>query len=391
MFRLYPVKTTFVRTPLEGLDVEHAEILHRVNAMDTARFRLNVAYKEIKKTVTAGSALVLYWGHGARTDSFIGYVHSFRPSTDGYRRGTEIVAVSAAYPMFNESGRTFYQVGIHNIAQQIGDDYRFQVETDPHPHVHDQVLQKSESDWSLLARLGNQWGYVLMLDGVTLLFRPLDKVLEENYRMAIPAKTYSSFATRGAQILSFHETYSATDAVAVSRVSFKGVNPIDVEPISEIESADVGEKIFEEIDTGSPVTSNLEGEMRARAISAEKKFPFFASATFSAPYRRRPLDVFRIVHDERPQTWTVLSVKHIVDGRTYVGEMRLGSDGEDHSSRTGPVRMDISTLMERNRRAKRPRPTIITSRPYYVGTGASAVVNDQRWKAEVLTIPEEVA
>jgi len=153
MFRLVPIKITFPLTPLASVDVDTLTVLSKVNYMDAARLHIRMDYEEIQRYVTAGSPLWIRWGKGRRSDLFDGYVHSFRPKSDGYVRSTEIIAVSTAYPMFNESGRTFYDAGIHNVAQEIGDKYRFQVETDPHPVIQSQILQKTDSDWSLLARL----------------------------------------------------------------------------------------------------------------------------------------------------------------------------------------------------------------------------------------------
>jgi hypothetical protein len=388
VFRIYPIKVTFMGTPLEGLDAEYVTVLHRVNAMDVARIRLNVAYDEISQFVSAGSALLIEWGHKSRNDQFPGYVHSFRPGTEGYVRHTEVVAISTAYPMFNESGRTLYDVPIEYVAQLIGDDYRFQVETEKHPYRNSQILQKGESDWSLLVRLGQQWGYVTMVTGVTLIFRPLLSILEENYAQSIPARTFTDASTPGAQIISFERTYSATESASLASVAFTGVDPVNLEVISQKAEQDGG--VFEEIDTSRTVTSDVEGELRIDAIRAAKQFPFTAKAVMFAPYKRRPLDVYRIVNDGTTQTWVVLSVKHIVTGDDYRAEMLLGSDGEDHGKNySGPQRLDVPTLLKQNRRSRRPVPVIVQSRPYYLGTGANAVVNDQRWKAQVMTVPVE--
>ncbi len=142
MFRLFPIKVSFPMTRTTEKDVSALTVLRHEYRMDTARLVLNVDYNELNEYVSAGSPLKIRWGSGLRFDEFVGYVHSFRPETDGVTKRTEILAISAAYPMFNETGRTYTDVGIHNVAQQIGDDYRFQVETDHHPYIHEQILQK---------------------------------------------------------------------------------------------------------------------------------------------------------------------------------------------------------------------------------------------------------
>jgi hypothetical protein len=387
VFRLFPVKVSFPLTGVPDKDVTVLTVLRHEYQMDVARLSLHVDYTELNEYVTAGSPLRIRWGSGTRFDEFVGYVHSFRPEQDGMTKSTEIIAISAAYPMFNESGRTYTEVGIHSVAQQIGDDYRFQVETDPHPYIHDQILQKGDSDWTLLTRLAQQWGYIVLVDGVTLVFRPLSDVLNENYRFSFSARTsVEGTIDPAANILSFRESYSATSSSPITATGFYGVDPIDVDPVAQQEDSS-GNPIFSEIDVERSVTSNLEGELKTDSVRASGAFPFEAKATFRAAYRKKPFDCYRIHHDGKSKTWVVRSVKHVVTGNDYISEMILGSDGLDHSSKSRDSQLDINTMLKQNRRAKRPIPVIINSRPYFVGAGASAVVPDQRWKARVMTVP----
>lgn len=387
MFSLFPTYISFPLTPLQKLDVTNLKVLRHEYQMDVARLTLNVSYDDVNKYVAAGSPLVMRWGSTLRFDEFVGYVHSFRPRIDGITKSTEIVAISAAYPMFNESGKTYTSVGIHNVVQEIGDTYRFQVETDAHPYVHDQILQKSDSDWGLLARLANQWGYTLLMDGVTLVFRPLKEVLEENYRYSASAKTSAvGSLDPQANVLSFEESYSATGRDPLTVTGLYGVDPVSVETVSQQGIVPV-QGVFDEINAGQSVTSNLEGELRSAGVTVNRQFPYEAKATVRAPFRKKPFDCYRVLHDGKFKTWVVRSVRHVVTGDDYIAEMILGSDGLDHSEKSRESQLDINTLLKQSRRARRPRPMIVNTRPYYVGAGANIVVPDQRWKAQVMTVP----
>ena len=389
MFSLFPTQISFPLTPLQNVDVSTLKVLRHEYQMDTARVSLDVSYNDINQNVGAGSPLIIRWGSQLRFDEFVGYVHSFRPSINAITKSTEIIAISAAYPMFNETGRTYTNVGIHNVAQEIANDYRFQVETDPHPYVHDQILQKGDSDWGLLARLADQWGYTLLMDGVTLVFRPLADVLEENYRYSSFGKT-SLMGTLDprANIINFEESYSATGRDPLTTTGLLGVDPISVQTVSQGDIVPI-EGVFSEIDNTKSVTSNLEGELRASGVTTSRQFPYEAKATFRAAYRKKPFDAYRIHNDGKYKTWIIRSVEHNVTGGDYLCEMTLGSDGLDHSKKSRLNEMDINTLLKQNRRAKRPKPMIVNARPYFVGAGANVVVADQRWKAQVMTVPME--
>lgn len=395
MYSLFPAYVSFPLTPVEEQDITTLVVLRHEFRMDTARLTLDVAYDDIVRFVGAGSPLIIRWGSTLRNDMFVGYVHSFRPITEEITKRTEIVAISAAYPMYNESGKTYTNVGIHNVAQEIGDNYRFQVETEPHPYTLDQILQRGDSDWTLLARLAETWGYILLFDGVTLIFRPMRDVLEENYRYSFSAKTTDMGSHDPlANILHFEETYSATGKEPLTTSGVYGVDPISVEIVRQEASSPV-EGLFQEIDSTRSVTSGLEGELKSNALTVRRQFPYEAKATFRAAYRKKPFDCYRILNDGKYTTWVVRSARHTVTGGDYLTEMVLGSDGIDHSAKSRDSKMDINTLLKASRRAKRPEPMIINTRPYLVGAGASAVVPDQRWKARVMTVPvddrEEVA
>lgn len=388
MFRMFPATVTFPLTGLRKKDITSLTVLRREYLMDTARLELNVAYDDLNKYVFAGSPLRIRWGPSTRYDEFFGYVHSFQPMTDGVTKSTTIVAISAAYPMYNESGQTYTEVGIHNVAQEIGDNYRFQVETDPHPYVHNQILQKGDSDWLLLSRLAQQWGYVLQMDGVTLIFRSLSELLEENYRNSSTARTSAEgfLVDPRSNLLSFEESYSATSAAPLTTTGFYGVNPVDVDVVAQ-EEADA-QSIFQEIDVSRSITSDLEGELKTESVRAQSQFPYDATAVIRAPYRKKPFDCYRVYNDGTWKTWVIRSIKHTITGDDYTAEVILGSDGVDHSlTSTANARLDLSVMIKRNQRTRRPIPVIVNSRPYLVGAGASAVVPDQRWKALVMTVP----
>jgi hypothetical protein len=383
VYSLFPIKVDFPFTPLDEVEAFSVTCLRRIGFMDTARLVLNIKPEDVNPYVTAGSPIHIVWEGDGATDSFVGYVHSFRPISEGYYRRTLILAVSAAYPMYTETGRSFYRIGIHNIAEEVGDDYRFQVETDPHPLLQEQVLQQDDSDWAFLKRLADDWGYVLVFDGVTLIFRPLHTIIEENNRLAESEQVLFGLSPTGSNILSFTPTFTAAGDSPLAINVGRGVEPVTSQTIDWKQA---GKGVFKQITTRS-VTSELEGEMVATAKEAQTRFPFTAKANILYPARKKPLDAYRIAYEGQIITWTIHAVKHIVTGSNYVGEMILGSDGVDRSQDAQSGQLDISYLLKRNRRATRPNPVIIKTQPYYVGTGASAVVDDQRWKAQVKHSP----
>jgi Phage tail baseplate hub (GPD) len=388
--RLFPITTAFPLTPLNDVEGVSLICLRRVGAMDTARVTLNADIGELTPYIAAGSPLQIRWRGNGTDDEFTGYVHSYRPQSDGFSRQAVILAVSAAYPLFNESSRVFYRVGIHNVAEAIGDDHRLQVDTEPHPVIFDQVLQQDESDWAFLQRLATEWGYVLLDDGVRIIFRPLQVFMDERYRSATRDYTQNTVSANGSSLLEFKPSYSAVGRVPITTSSGQGVDPLSTSRTAWSEVGSPSSGIFQEVKTTTPVASELEANMMAVAQQAKGRFPFTATALVLFPAGKKPLDVYQITHDGSTLTWAIQSIKHVVTPDRYVGDITFGSDGNDYVGNLPGNELDISAIMRRGPMAK-PKPFIVNTQPVYVGTGANAVVKAQRWKARVMqrrVVPE---
>lgn len=380
MISIFELSSDFPFTPYQQVETVSLICLRKIGAMDTVRVEVNLRPEEAAAYLMPGSPMRVTWRGGDRPDEFVGYVHSLKPAGDGYLPKTIIIGVSAAYPLFNESARAFYQASIHNVAEEIADDYRFQLDTDPHPLIQNQILQQDESDWGMLRRLGDEWGYALVMDGVRLIFRPLLKVLEENDRVAVPV--LSPEGPQAPSVLkNFEPNYSAvTDKAPLARYVGSGLDPYGLRPLPwEEESGG----IFKKTTTTRAVASELEGEMVAASEEAKARFPFTARGTVMYPGGAKPLDVYRIMHNNQISTWTVHAVKHIVTGNNYIADMVFGSNGEDTGTSRDHDRVDVNLRLERSH--MRPaEPVIANYEPYYAGRGANVANKNQRWVARLI-------
>lgn len=382
--RLFPIAVNFPLTPIENAEGISLICLRRIGAMDVAKVVLNMQPSKVDPYIAGGSPLQIKWRGNGVDDEFIGYVHSYRPKSEGYTKQIEVLAVSAAYPLFNESSRVFYRVGIHNVAETIGDDHRLQVDTVPHPVIFDQILQQDESDWALLNRLGKEWGYVVLVDGVRLIFRPQKQIMEDKYRSAVRDYTASTVGAMGSKLLEFTPSYSAAGKTPVTTGSGQGVDPTSTARLSWSEAGSPTSGIFQEVRTSLPVSSALEATMAEIGQEARSRFPFTATALVQFPAGKKPYDVYQITHEGSTLTWAIQAIKHVIAGNQYVGDVIFGSDGKDYVKTVSTRDLDIAAVMRNKQRSTKVTPTITNTQPVYVGTGANAVVKAQRWKAQVM-------
>lgn len=382
MLSLFPISVEVPLTPLPKMEAFSIICMRRRSAMDTARVLLNALPESVSAYLTAGSPIRVRWYSNGEQDEFVGYVHSLRQQSEGFRKSTVLILISAAYPLFDQSARSFRQVTIDQVAREICDDNRFQLDTAPHPVVIDQILQKSESDWTLLVRLAEQWGYSLLFDGVTMTFRPMQELLEDRYLTAEKFSTANSKVQSDARILSFKPTFSAAGATGDVRAEGSGVSIRTAETISWTASGAPG--AFRQTEVEYPVFSELEGTMLGIGQDIASRFPYKAEATIRMPVKAKPLDVYQIAHNDSRMTWVVESVKHVVTGSNYIGEFVLGSDGKDYVPDNPRSGVDVAMLMRLSKSVDRATPVIINAQPYLVGTGVNVVVKDSRWTAEIL-------
>ena len=384
MLSLYPITIEFPLTPLRNIEVSSLICVRKHRRMDSCRIVLNIDPDQINPYVTSGSPFRAVWYAEGSQDEFVGYVHSFRPEVDGYRRNMVIVGVGSSYPLFNQSARTFRNITIDQIAKSICDEHRFQLDSDPHTVVLEQILQKEDSDWSMLQRLAEQWGYVLMFHGVTMVYRPLQVVLEDKYLVAERMSTTSMASQSGSKLLSFRPSFSAAGRTGYVRAVGAGSNPLSAETIPWKAAGPDG--AFQQVSTGYPVSSELESTMIAVAQDAESRFPFTAEAEVRAPIGAAPFDALHIDHQGSKMTWVVESVKHVITPNSYVGELLLGSDGKDYVKTNAQPRLNVESIVSRGKDVRPAKPVILNTRPYLVGSGTSVVVSDHRWRASVIDV-----
>lgn len=382
---LFPTHVEFPATNLAKLECHNLICRRALYQMDSARLLLAARHDQLRDHVGPGSPLRITWGGINGEDEFIGYVHSISPVSDGPVDQTVIYAVSAAYPMVTRPGRSFVDHAIHNIAATIADDYRFQSEIDPHAQVHEQTLQLDLSDWSFLVRLAREWGYVLMLDGVTLMFRELESYLRAQYKFGEVEKTSREVVPGfGTNIVYFAPDesvdHTTTETFGAGIASGSG-SPFEWQVSGDSDVTDP----FADSVTGRALSSDLEAELVAEAVGAAKRrFKSTAEATFFAPSGKKPLDVYHIEHRGKKKTWVIMSVTHYVGSGNYLAEMVLNSDDEDYSRVKSRQNVDMDAQLERKRMVARPDPVLTQIQPYFVGRGTKSLVSEQRWRAELI-------
>lgn len=385
MIGVYDISVDFPLTDLDPLEASSLVLLKRMGGIDTARVILPVRRDVLDSVVGAGSPIHVRWRAGSRTDSMHGYVYSYRPGTVEYSDRTVLIVVGAAYPMFSERGRTFYRMGIHSIAEEICDDYGFQLEVEPHPIVQEQILQRDESDWGLLSRLADEWGYVLSMEGVTVVFRPLDHVLRESFRRITYEKIAPelSMFSMDRSLVEFEPTWQTAGSSPSAVTKGGGVDPASGSGIQWSSSG--RETMFSNVQVGRDVASELEGRLVGLSESVRARFPYRAKALFIEPIGKKPLDVYRIEDNKKVSNWVVLSVKYVVSKDSFHGDMVLGSYGSNEFSESN-VGLDVATILNANKYAARPEPYLMDTRPIMKGIGANADIEDQRWRARVRTV-----
>lgn len=172
-----------VRFPISylqgGVTYEDLEVRQDIREHDMAIVTIKAQTLQTFDTLASGTPIQITYGSSFidATETFIGYVTHVVPlQEDGreqYRR--QVVAVSASRDFRRTGNDVWRNKTIPEIVQDIGRRFGYRVVTRQHGLRRKQTVQSGMTYWEFMAKLAKRIGYVLRVEGATLVFMPLDQ------------------------------------------------------------------------------------------------------------------------------------------------------------------------------------------------------------------------
>lgn len=163
-----------------NIDWRCFELHQEIEAHDLAKIEIRSRNAEYFDTLHPGTPIsVTYQNNFGSQAQFIGYISKISPTSqienNVFQR--DLTCVAADREFRNTARNTWRDRTGPEIVTDIGKRLGFRVVTAQHPLRKKQIVQGGATYWEVLLKLAKMTGYVLRVEGTTLYFLPLKKMV----------------------------------------------------------------------------------------------------------------------------------------------------------------------------------------------------------------------
>lgn len=338
----FPTMPTLDKKPLE-VKLTQAQNHHDVLTM-TFRQTGNQWFDDIP----TGLPVKFTWTTAGISTDWVGYVSYVSKVVTSLRdRTMEVRCVGASFPLKERTTKTFVDKTIPEAVAELASSLGLEYYGDPHPRKFPQLMIAGHSYWEWIQEQAKRIGYAVYVEGVTLYFRDIDKLITQN-SIAVPTLSIEDQSSRDGQniydrTLEYFKVYKGDfieDGSALrANKHIGGVDPITQESFlgnaspndfSKGLRQDTMETLFQEYRTDQVALSSKDAQEAARSAAQLGRFNLPAKVRGQGDYRFRPYATVRVAGTGPTSdgNWVIKEVEHIFDkyGK-YMVEMTILTDG----------------------------------------------------------------
>jgi phage protein D len=286
-----------------------------------------------------GAPVSIDWSNQSGSANFRGYVYRLDPHYEPGKYRTTVICVAASYPLMNMGQNVWVGVTAPDVVRSIAFQHGLDVDVDEHPRVYGQVAQAGKSYWQVLVQLAEETGYVLRVEGSTLVFRSRES-LTAFFRPISPALDFvlstSPTLRMHGEVQEFHikaGSYNPEVGAYNASRSSSGVDPRTGAlraSASDPTSYRVSDSpLFSEALVDRVINSTLEADVAVESAHEQNRFATSATMnTLGQPYFAPERMVYlRGLESAFTGYWTLRSVTHEISARNYRCAVEVGTDG----------------------------------------------------------------
>lgn len=324
-------------------DLHQKQYHHDILILEFAQF--STSWFNNLKT---GVPVVFKWNQGGFGTSWIGYVSFVSKAQSGKREQImEVHCISSGFPLKERSNRVFKNKTIPEAARIIAEEHGFNFVGDAHPRRFEQLTMAGHSYWEWLHEQAKRIGFAVVIDGMDLLFKPIDKIFDASLS-SVPSmnmfaadlpmnslamdRTLDSFKMKHGEHI---ESGSNSRTVKNSG----GVDPLTGKPLRSKSSpngvgrntrANVGDVLFTEHLSGQVANSIDAVSSSAEGAAQMARMNVPAKVSGQGDPRMRPYRTV-LINGTGEQTdgfWVINEVHHMFHKiGDYQVEMTISTDG----------------------------------------------------------------
>jgi phage protein D len=343
------------------------DIIQKMGSHDVLTIEYLTSSEKVFKVLKTGVPVVASWKQGTQSRTIHAYVSHVEKTTTSQRRVLfKIRCIGASYPLKERSNKVFKNKTITEAVSWIARKHGLKFVGESHPRRFAQLTISGHSYWEWIQEQAARIGYGAMMDGVTLVFRPLDKLLDQSISNSAVLSSFNNQLPSGTLFLDKtldHFEVLNGENIEANRVlrtnkSVAGVNPLTNRAFSSKQNpkvlgknlrAKVGDVLFEEHMSSQVVNDMASSKHTAVASAALARLNIPAKARAQGDPRLKPFSPVYIdgTGIETDGYWIINSVKHHINGKgVYTADLTLSTDGTGPNSKKRPAPRSSKGLVD---------------------------------------------
>lgn len=323
-------------------------IIQKQKAHEVAIIDYPLLNAQAMQNLKTGVPVSFTWSKNGSSNTWVGYVSFISSQMHGSpKKKMEVHCIHASFPFKAKKPRVFKNKTIPQVAEILAKELGFKFVGEPNSRIFNQlVISGGQSYWEWLHTQADRIGYAMMMDGTTLVFRPIDKLIDH--------------ASSNAPVLSYFANDMPTDTLIEDRTldhfSVKngeyiegssrrntkvvgGVNPVTGKILKSSKSpskvgsntrTNTSDVFFEEHKTSQVVHDSTAADAMAAGAAHSARFTTPATVRCQGDTRIKPYSPVYVegISDSLDGYWIPTMVKHIltINGE-YQIEMEVAADG----------------------------------------------------------------
>lgn len=300
------------------------------------------------ETLKTGIPVEFNWRQDTLEKNWIGYVSSITKSNSPQRTNImQVMCVGGTFPLKQRATRVFENQTVPAAVTTLAREFGFNVISDPHPMIFPQLAITGNSYWEWIQEQAKRIGYGVIIDGMTLVFRPIDKLLNMTFSNAPILSLGNASAPFNTQYLDrtldeFKIIYGDNVESSQNFRTVKNVGGVDPETnevyLSSASPADSGDNLretnsdvlFSEFRTDRVINSLEAAKEAAAAAAALSRFGIPATIKGQGDPRLRPYGTVYVAGTGNITDgfWLINSVHHMFHQvGDYMVELAVSTDG----------------------------------------------------------------
>lgn len=170
----FPNIPSFVKLPIK------AEITQKQYTHDILKLHYLLKSDMWQELLQTGEPVKFSWNNDKSSHTWYGYVYMVVVETAAQReQKMDVVCIGSSFPLKQQVTRVYSNVTIPEVAAEIAKEHGFRFIGENHSTRFEQLVIAGESYWEWLISSAKRIGYGLIIDGMDLLFRPIDQLIDQ--------------------------------------------------------------------------------------------------------------------------------------------------------------------------------------------------------------------